>query len=100
MGFGGVAVGFVVLRYSRAQHCPRARAMIQFFSETVAMDAGDTDDAVTDLLRRWVDGDTPAGDRLFTRVYEELRVVARRQRQRWNGEDTLNTTASQRNSCA
>ncbi|MEP6832904.1 MAG: ECF-type sigma factor [Gemmatimonas sp.] len=67
--------------------------MIQFFSETVAMDAGDTDDAVTDLLRRWVDGDTPAGDRLFTRVYEELRVVARRQRQRWNGEDTLNTTA-------
>ncbi|MEO7998258.1 MAG: ECF-type sigma factor [Gemmatimonadaceae bacterium] len=67
--------------------------MIQFFSETVAMDAGDTDDAVTELLRRWVDGDTPAGDRLFTRVYEELRVVARRQRQHWNGEDTLNTTA-------
>ena len=67
--------------------------MIQFFSETAAMAAGDTDDAVTDLLRRWVDGDTPAGDRLFTRVYEELRVVARRQRQRWNGEDTLNTTA-------
>lgn len=67
--------------------------MIQFFSETTAMEAGDTDDAVTELLRRWVDGDIPAGDRLFTRVYEELRVVARRQRQRWHGEDTLNTTA-------
>lgn len=68
-------------------------AMILFSAETNAMGMEDTDDAVTDLLRRWVDGDSAAGDRLFSRVYEELRVVARRQRQRWNGEDTLNTTA-------
>ena len=57
------------------------------------MEAGDTDDAVTDLLRRWAGGDIPAGDRLFTRVYDELRAVARNQRRRWVDEDTLNTTA-------
>lgn len=67
--------------------------MLQFFSETLAMEAGDTDDTVTDLLRRWAGGDSPAGDRLFTRVYDELRAVARSQRRRWVADDTLNTTA-------
>lgn len=57
------------------------------------MEVQDTDDAVTDLLRRWAGGDNPAGERLFARVYEELRRVARRQRRRWVGDDTLNTTA-------
>ncbi len=57
------------------------------------MDVQDTDDAVTDLLRQWAGGDTPAGDRLFTRVYDELRRVARQQRRSWVGDDTLNTTA-------
>ncbi|MBC8086145.1 MAG: RNA polymerase subunit sigma-70, partial [Phycisphaerae bacterium] len=67
--------------------------MIQFSSEILVTGAGDTDEAVTDLLRRWSDGDRLAGDRLFARVYEELRTVARRHRRRWDGEDTLNTTA-------
>ncbi len=57
------------------------------------MDVSDADDAVTDLLRRWAKGDSPAGDRLFSRVYEQLRHVARQQRRRWVGDETLNTTA-------
>jgi RNA polymerase sigma factor (TIGR02999 family) len=51
------------------------------------------DDAVTELLHRWANGDAPAGARLFSLVYDELRVVARRQRQRWRNDDTLGTTA-------
>jgi RNA polymerase sigma factor (TIGR02999 family) len=42
--------------------------------------------------------DAPVVDRaslddLFGLVYEELRGLARRQRRRWQGDDTLNTTA-------
>ena len=54
---------------------------------------GDTDGGVTELIRRWADGDVRAGDRLFALVYDELRAVARLQRRRWNGDDTLDTTA-------
>lgn len=54
---------------------------------------GNTEEAVTELIRRWVDGDAVAGDRLFTLVYDELRVVVRLQRRRWDGDDTLDTTA-------
>lgn len=49
-------------------------------------------DGVTELLHRWADGDAPAGERLFSLVYDELRTVARRQRRRWRGEETLGTT--------
>jgi RNA polymerase sigma factor (TIGR02999 family) len=38
-------------------------------------------------------GDRDAVDRLFAEVYEELRRVARRQRLRWAGDSTLDTTA-------
>nr|MBA3560643.1 sigma-70 family RNA polymerase sigma factor [Gemmatimonadaceae bacterium] len=38
-------------------------------------------------------GDSTALDTLFPLVYEELRAVAHRQRRRWQGDDTLNTTA-------
>ena len=57
--------------------------------------AGDVEsnDDVTALLHQWVGGDVVAGDRLFAAVYEQLRGVARRQRQRWRGEETLDTTA-------
>jgi RNA polymerase sigma factor (TIGR02999 family) len=50
-------------------------------------------ESVTDLLRRWTDGDAPAGAHLFSLVYEELRVIAHAQRRRWAGDDTLGTTA-------
>ena len=43
-----------------------------------------------DLLQR---GDSAALDTLFPMVYAELREVAHRQRQRWHGDPTLNTTA-------
>ena len=43
-----------------------------------------------DLLQR---GDSAALDTLFPMVYAELREVAHRQRQRWQGDPTLNTTA-------
>jgi RNA polymerase sigma factor (TIGR02999 family) len=52
-----------------------------------------TDETITGLLREWARGDAPAGDRLFTIVYDELRAIARRQRRRWRGDDTLDTTA-------
>ncbi|MDP9227350.1 MAG: ECF-type sigma factor [Actinomycetota bacterium] len=48
---------------------------------------------VTQLLDALEQGDSTALDRLFPLVYEELRTVARRQRRRWQGDDSLNTTA-------
>lgn len=51
------------------------------------------EESITELLHRWADGDSPAGARLFARVYSELRAVAHAQRQRWHGDETLGTTA-------
>ena len=48
---------------------------------------------VTRLLGAVQRGDAAALDALFPLVYEELRVVARRQRRRWNAGHSLNTTA-------
>ncbi|MBA3560108.1 MAG: RNA polymerase subunit sigma, partial [Gemmatimonadaceae bacterium] len=48
---------------------------------------------VTRLLEALEQGDSNALDTLFPLVYEELRAVAHRQRRRWQGDDTLNTTA-------
>jgi len=38
-------------------------------------------------------GDRQALDSLFPLVYEEIRAIAHRQRRRWRGQHTLNTTA-------
>jgi RNA polymerase sigma factor (TIGR02999 family) len=48
---------------------------------------------VTRLLDAVERGDGTALDALFPLVYEELRVVAHRQRRRWNAGHSLNTTA-------
>jgi RNA polymerase sigma factor (TIGR02999 family) len=48
---------------------------------------------VTRLLGNVERGDRAAVDDLFTIVYENLHVIAARQRRRWHGDDTLNTTA-------
>lgn len=48
---------------------------------------------ITRLLRLASGGDARANDSLFASVYRELRVIARSHRRRWNGNDTLNTTA-------
>lgn len=48
---------------------------------------------VTTLLREVRAGNRAALGELFPLVYDELRALAHRQRQRWHGDLTLNTTA-------
>lgn len=48
---------------------------------------------VTRLLRELKGGDGDALDELFTLLYAEIRELAQRQRARWQGNYTLNTTA-------
>jgi len=48
---------------------------------------------VTRLLEALQRGDGAALDALFPLVYEELRAVAHAQRRRWQGDQTLDTTA-------
>lgn len=50
-------------------------------------------DTVEALLRRARAGDGRAMEEAFGHVYDELRLLARRQRVRWEGDFTLNTTA-------
>ena len=57
------------------------------------MDQASRQDEVTRLLEALQHGDRAALDRLLPLVYEELRAVAHRQRQRWQGDETLDTTA-------
>ncbi len=53
----------------------------------------DDHDAVADHLDQVRAGDPTAFSGLFALVYESLRDVARRRRRRWQGDETLNTTA-------
>ena len=48
---------------------------------------------ITQLLQAASAGDRQASDALFESVYRELRVIAKAQRRRWAGHETLNTTA-------
>jgi len=48
---------------------------------------------ITDLLRAVEQGDRGAFDALFPLVYDELRLLAHRQRGTWRGDLTLDTTA-------
>ncbi len=48
---------------------------------------------ITRLLDAAGEGDQAAASSLYEQVYEELRVIARAQRRRWYGDDTLGTTA-------
>lgn len=57
------------------------------------MGTDQTQSTVTRLLGEVRGGDRHALGELFTLVYDELQVLARRQRRRWNGDYTLNTTA-------
>lgn len=51
------------------------------------------DSRVTELLEEVRQGEDRAFDVLFEEVYSELRQRARGQRQRWNGDPALDTTA-------
>jgi RNA polymerase sigma factor (TIGR02999 family) len=53
----------------------------------------ETRTSVTRLLGQLHDGNEAVLDDVFALLYEELRVLADRQRRRWQGDDTLNTTA-------
>ena len=48
---------------------------------------------ITTMLHAARDGDPAATDQLFSRVYAELKTLARANRRRWQGNDTLNTTS-------
>ncbi|MEK9499604.1 sigma-70 family RNA polymerase sigma factor [Gaopeijia maritima] len=48
---------------------------------------------ITRLLDRAGEGDAEAWNAVFDGVYDELRLLARRQRGRWTGHATLDTTA-------
>lgn len=47
----------------------------------------------TKLIQEFSAGDSTALNQLFELIYDELHSVARRQRSRWNGMNTLNTVA-------
>lgn len=49
--------------------------------------------SVTRLLGELQEGNDAVLDELFALLYEELRGLAHRQRRRWQGDDTLDTTA-------
>jgi RNA polymerase sigma-70 factor, ECF subfamily len=51
------------------------------------------DDDVTQLLRRWRDGDRGAGDKLMPLIYRELHKLAKRYMSREEPGQTLQTTA-------
>lgn len=50
-------------------------------------------DDITVLLGAAKRGDRAATEKLFSRVYAELKTLARANRRRWSGNETLNTTA-------
>jgi RNA polymerase sigma factor (TIGR02999 family) len=52
-----------------------------------------TQTTVTRLLDEMRGGDRAAFEELFSLLYDELHGLARRQRQRWHGDYTLDTTA-------
>ena len=52
-----------------------------------------TPEDITELLLAAEHGDRSALEACFPLVYEELRVIARRQRRAWHGNPTLNTTS-------
>ena len=49
--------------------------------------------AITQLLQAAAAGDQAANNALFDSVYQELHQIARAQRRRWTGNETMNTTA-------
>jgi RNA polymerase sigma factor (TIGR02999 family) len=48
---------------------------------------------VSQLLGELADGNAVAVDALFSLLYDELRRIAHRQRRRWKGDHTMQTTA-------
>ena len=53
----------------------------------------ETPSRVVQLLAELADGHAASADQLFVLLYDELHAMAHRQRRRWRGDDTLETTA-------
>ena len=49
--------------------------------------------SISHVLQELSAGNRGAFDELFPLVYDELHLIAERRRQRWDGDETLNTTA-------
>ncbi|TVP98913.1 MAG: sigma-70 family RNA polymerase sigma factor [Balneolaceae bacterium] len=47
----------------------------------------------TKLIQKFSDGDSTALNQLFELIYDELHTLAKKQRSRWKGIETLNTVA-------
>ncbi len=47
----------------------------------------------TKLIQKFSEGDSTALNQLFEIIYDELHSVAKKQRSRWHGTETLNTVA-------
>lgn len=90
-GLPGCQSGAGMRSYRVKQPCGGAGSVDPFREVQVT----EVDDSVTGLIRAWSDGDAIAGDRLFSRVYDELRSIARRVHRRTGSgaDDTLDTTA-------
>lgn len=48
--------------------------------------------SATSALRAWEGGDRAGLDRLYQSLYDELKRIAHQQRNKWNGQATLNTS--------
>ncbi|MGB5209549.1 MAG: ECF-type sigma factor [Gammaproteobacteria bacterium] len=53
----------------------------------------DSDRPITQMLKAAARGESPAADEAYGQIYEELKRIARANRRRWRGNETLNTTA-------
>jgi RNA polymerase sigma factor (TIGR02999 family) len=72
---------------------PGAAAAVPDPCMEAALRLNPTQTTVTRLLEELQRGSDTAVDQLFTLLYEELRDLAHRQRRRWRGDHTLDTTA-------
>ncbi len=98
-----LGVDWVPCTESRGESCIRsvssraglARAPVGCAAHVREVLVNEIDDSVTGMIHAWNAGDTSAGARLFSRVYGELRSIARSTRRRTpeHGDDTLDTTA-------
>lgn len=73
--------------------CVAGHASTYLAPEWMTDDSVPDDEPITRLLQLWSAGDTSAGQRAFSLVYDELRRMARRMRRAGQRDDTLDTTA-------
>lgn len=110
MAISGVTPAHASSEPARPQHAPRAGDTVDWTNSAAARryyrkirqpsvksklepGAPMNDSPITVLLDAASKGDPAATDSLFAAVYSELKVLARSNRRRWQGNRTMNTTA-------